>query len=89
MPRKARIDAPGALHHIIIRGIEKKPIFRDNRDKRNFLERIGRVILETSTRCYGWALLTNHVHFENRAGTHSHRNEESVDRLRTAVQQAL
>lgn len=23
MPRKARIDAPGALHHIIVRGIER------------------------------------------------------------------
>jgi len=23
MPRKARIDTPGALHHIIIRGIER------------------------------------------------------------------
>jgi len=30
MPRKARIDAPGALHHIIIRGIERKAIFKDN-----------------------------------------------------------
>jgi REP element-mobilizing transposase RayT len=29
MPRKARIDAPGALHHIIIRGIERKAIFKD------------------------------------------------------------
>jgi len=27
MPRKARIDAPGALHHIIIRGIERRKIF--------------------------------------------------------------
>ena len=26
MPRKARIDAPGALHHVIVRGIEKKAI---------------------------------------------------------------
>jgi hypothetical protein len=32
MPRKARIDAPGALHHIIIRGIERKTIFRDAED---------------------------------------------------------
>jgi len=68
MPRKARIDAPGALHHIIIRGIEKKAIFRDNRDKHNFLERIGGVILETSTKCYGWALLANHVHLVLRTG---------------------
>jgi len=27
MPRKARIDAPGALHHIIVRGIERRKIF--------------------------------------------------------------
>lgn len=33
MPRKARIDAPGALQHIIIRGIERKEIFRDAKDK--------------------------------------------------------
>mgnify|MGYP006301167861 CR=1 FL=1 len=33
MPRQARIDAPGALHHIIARGIAKKPIFIDNYEK--------------------------------------------------------
>ena len=27
MPRQSRIDAPGALHHIIARGIEKRRIF--------------------------------------------------------------
>jgi hypothetical protein len=37
MPRKARIDAPGALHHIIVRGIEKKAIFRDVVDRKDFL----------------------------------------------------
>jgi len=35
MPRKARIDAPGALHHIIVRGIERKVIFRDAIDYSN------------------------------------------------------
>ena len=29
MPRKARIDAAGALHHIIVRGIERCKIFCD------------------------------------------------------------
>jgi len=62
MPRKARIDAPGALHHIIIRGIEKRAIFRDDRDREDFLERLGDVLVETETHCYAWALLTNHVH---------------------------
>ena len=32
MPRQSRIDAPGALHHIIIRGIEQNKIFVDNKD---------------------------------------------------------
>ena len=39
MPRKSRIDAPGALHHIIARGIERSKIFRDNTDRNNFLDR--------------------------------------------------
>ena len=68
MPRLARIDAPGALHHIIIRGIEKKPIFKDERDKDNLLERLGSILLETSTPCYAWALMTNHVHLLLRTG---------------------
>ncbi|MEW5948369.1 MAG: transposase [Thermodesulfobacteriota bacterium] len=62
MPRKARIDAPGALHHIIIRGIEKKAIFRDDQDRDNLLHRLGNVLSETSTQCYAWALIPNHVH---------------------------
>jgi len=33
MPRKPRIDVPGALHHIIARGIERKGMFRDNKDR--------------------------------------------------------
>ena len=28
MPRRARIDAPGAVHHIVIFGIERKAIFK-------------------------------------------------------------
>jgi len=43
MPRKARIDAPGALHHIIIRGIECKAIFKDAEDYETFLGRLGKV----------------------------------------------
>ena len=62
MPRKARIDAPGALHHVIARGIEKRDIFWDNHDRNDFLERLGTIIDESGTRCYAWALLPNHCH---------------------------
>ena len=62
MPRKARIDAPGAIHHIIGRGIEGCKIFRDDADRDGFVDRLGRVISETHTICYGWALIPNHFH---------------------------
>jgi putative transposase len=34
----ARLDSLGFLHHIIIRGIERKKIFRDDKDRDNLLE---------------------------------------------------
>jgi len=30
MPRQARLDVPGALHHIMVRGINKSAIFKDD-----------------------------------------------------------
>jgi REP element-mobilizing transposase RayT len=68
MPRKARIDAPGALHHIIIRGIERKPIFKDSQDYQNFIERLANILSESSTPCFAWVLMTNHAHFLLRTG---------------------
>lgn len=69
MPRLARLDAPGVLHHIVIRGIERRNIFRDNRDRDNFLERLSGLLPETKTGCYAWALLPNHAHFLLRSGS--------------------
>jgi putative transposase len=62
MPRKARIDAPGALHHVIVRGIERKAIFKDDVDRSAFLERVGSILVASETPCFAWALMTNHVH---------------------------
>ena len=47
MPRKARIDAPCALQHIIIRGIERKAIFKDDADRDNFLDRLSTLVSES------------------------------------------
>ncbi len=68
MPRKARIDAPGALHHIIVRGIERHKIFISDYDRQNFLNRLGKLIPETQTDCFAWALIPNHVHLLLRTG---------------------
>ena len=68
MARKSRIDAPGALHHIIVRGIERRSIFIDTQDYQNFLERLGNILTDSSTSCYAWALMTNHAHLLIRTG---------------------
>ncbi len=62
MPRKSRIDAPGALHHIIARGIERKSKFRDNKDRNNFSERLSDIIAGTETKCFAWSLMSNHFY---------------------------
>ena len=68
MPRQARLDTPGTLHHVIIRGIEKKPIVDDVRDKKEFISRMGDLLTEEKTTIYAWTLMTNHAHFLLRSG---------------------
>ena len=68
MPRLARLDSPGILHHVMIKGIERKKIFRDNKDRDNFIERLSVLIPETKTICYAWAFMPNHAHFLFRSG---------------------
>jgi REP element-mobilizing transposase RayT len=56
MPRKARIDAPGAPHHIIVRGVERRKIFLDDFDRDIFLNRLDNVLSEIATPCFAWVL---------------------------------
>ena len=68
MPRKSRIDAPGALHHIFVRGIKRQRIFSDDQDRDNFVKRLGDIVTETQTACFAWALIPNHAHILLRTG---------------------
>jgi putative transposase len=68
MPRGPRLDAPGTLHHAIVRGIEKGLIVRDDKDRQAFVARLGDVAGLTKTSVYAWALLPNHVHLLVRSG---------------------
>jgi putative transposase len=68
MPRKSRIDTPGALHHVICRGIDRRKIFTDKNDYSLFMERLGNLLIETSTSCFAWALIPNHFHLLLRTG---------------------
>ena len=62
MPRQARLDAPGLLQHVMARGIERREIFKDDQDRKSFLERLAVILEETQTQCYAWALIPNHFH---------------------------
>jgi REP element-mobilizing transposase RayT len=68
MPRLSRLDTLGLLHHVMIRGIERRKIFRDDKDRDHFLERLSALAPETKTLCYAWALMPNHAHFLIRSG---------------------
>ena len=57
MPRRARLDAPGTWHHVMIRGIEGKGIFRDTQARKDFVTRLGDLSEQTGTRILDWSLL--------------------------------
>jgi REP element-mobilizing transposase RayT len=68
MPRSARLDAPGVLHHIMVRGIERRAIFRYGQDRQDFLKRLENLLPECQMECYAWVLMKNHVHLLLRSG---------------------
>ena len=68
MPRGARLDAPGTLHHVIIRGIEKGDIVKDDEDRKEYLRRMGELAKGTGTSIYAFALMTNHAHILLKSG---------------------
>ena len=62
MPRQARLDSPGTLHHVMIRGIEGRDIVDDDQDRRDFVRRLGEVAVASGTAVFAWALMSNHAH---------------------------
>ena len=52
MPRSSRLDAPWVVHHTMVRWIERRKIFRDNKDRDNFIERLSIILPESNTPCY-------------------------------------
>jgi REP element-mobilizing transposase RayT len=71
MPRGPRLDAPGVLHHVMVRGIEGRSIFRDDRDREDLLTRLAGLVETSGLTVYAWALLPNHAHLLVRTGPRS------------------
>ena len=68
MPRGPRLDAPGSIHHLMVRGVDRRRIFLDDTDRADFARRLDRLIPELGFVCFAWALMSNHVHLVVRTG---------------------
>ena len=62
MSRPLRIEYPGAVYHITSRGNEKKPVFKDDQDRENFLNTLQHVNKRYNWICHAYCLMTNHYH---------------------------
>jgi len=68
MPRQARLDAPKTLHHVMVQGIERPTLFRDDRDRADFVARLTALADAGALTVYGWPLLAHHAHLLLRTG---------------------
>lgn len=68
MPRPARLDAPGALHHVMGRSLAGSQPFQTEADREDFLQRVAALCTAGALAVYAWALLPNHFHLLLRTG---------------------
>ena len=68
MPRGPRLDSPGTLHHVMVRGIERGLVVLDDEDRQSFINRLGKAAKATGTTIYAWALMNNHAHILLKSG---------------------
>ena len=62
MSRPIRVEFPGAVYHVMARGNERREIFRDDRDRRRFLETLAEAVEQFGLRVYAYCLMSNHYH---------------------------
>ncbi|MBI3849864.1 MAG: transposase [Verrucomicrobia bacterium] len=62
MARKLRVEYPGAIYHVLNRGDRREPIFRDDTDRRLFLETLGQTCARTGWQIHAWCLMGHHFH---------------------------
>ena len=62
MARPLRIEFPGAVYHITSRGNERKAIFRDDQDRKMFLNTLKDVSLRYNWLCHAYCLMDHHYH---------------------------
>ena len=62
MPRKLRIQYPGAMYHVMNRGDRREAIFSGGNDRLLFLDTLGEACEKTVWQIHAWCLMGNHFH---------------------------
>lgn len=62
MARPVRIEYPGAVYHVICRGNNRQAVFRDEQDRKRYLEKLSLYCEQKDVDLLAYCLLTNHVH---------------------------
>ena len=70
MARPRRLEAPGAVYHVVVRGNERRAVFRDDSDRARYLARLAHYREKFGFRLLAFCLMDNHVHLAVEAGRH-------------------
>lgn len=62
MPRKPRIEYPGALYHVMSRGNHQEAVYLDDRDYLMFLDTLEEACSKTGWKVHAFVLMGNHYH---------------------------
>ena len=62
MPRHARQEFEAGVHHVYARGVEKRLVFLDDRDRKLYLKLLEAEVIRQRWRCLSYCLMPNHVH---------------------------
>src|SRR5512140_2269007 len=62
MPRKLRVQFPGAMYHIMSRGDQRDDLFLCDVDRQDFLKTLAEACQKTSWQVHAYCLMRNHYH---------------------------
>src|SRR5207244_5215248 len=62
MPRKLRLEFPGAMYHIMSRGDQREDIFLGDVDRYDFLKTLAEACRKTDWQVHAFCLMRNHYH---------------------------
>ena len=71
MPRKLRLEYPGAMYHIMSRGNRREKIFLDDVDRQDFIKTLAEACQKTNWQVHAFCLMPNHYHLVLETGTQS------------------